>query len=174
MKRFPYAWHEVNLNFRLVVHSMKKEDNIFKLSNCTYPQNSSLSSKLFESHDLPLLRHEMGNNNSGFTSYQSHYQRGWEKCQNRNSRQNDCSSSIPFDFLFEKDPSKGRLLQKVFGLYLLACEVLLTFSAFSRGAGCTEHHPIPIYPFTTPCLQASGSTNQTLGDHWKLHQPWKL
>lgn len=62
------------------------------------------------------LRHEMGNKCSGFTNYQNNYQkRGGES--NRNSWQN-YYSSIMVDFLFEKDPSKGRLLQKVFGHYL--------------------------------------------------------
>lgn len=134
---------------------MRKGNKVFKLS--VVPTYRSKPILCCGSNDLNhvachvLLRHEMGTKCSGFTNYQSNYQKG-EGGNERNSRQNECSSSIVSDVLFEKDAREGRLLQKVFGHYLLVCEVPFTFSALSRGSGCDEHTPIPVYSFTTPCL----------------------
>ena len=57
-----------------------------------------------------LLRHEMGNKCSGFTSYQSNYQKGGTG-NNRNSRQNEYYSSISTSCLkrnrAKEDSSRG-------------------------------------------------------------------
>lgn len=57
-----------------------------------------------------LLRHEMGNKCSGFTSYQSNYQKGGAG-NNRNSRQNEYYSSISISSLkrnrAKEDSSRG-------------------------------------------------------------------
>ena len=74
-----------------------------------------------------LLRHERGHKCSGISSCQSNYQRGRrgeQKCQMQHY------ASVIVGFLFEKHPSEGRLLQKVFGRYLWCvrcCSLSLLF-----------------------------------------------
>lgn len=69
----------------------------------------------------------------------------------RNSRQKgECHTSVLVDLLSEKDPSKGRLLQKVFGHYLWHVKCHALSLLFSRGGGYEEHNPTPVCPFTTP------------------------
>lgn len=69
----------------------------------------------------------------------------------RNSRQKgECHTSVLVDLLSEKDLSKGRLLQKVFGHYLWHVKCHALSLLFSRGGGYEEHNPTPVCPFTTP------------------------
>lgn len=71
----------------------------------------------------------------------------------RNSMQKEgYHTSVIVDLLSEKDPSKGRLLQKVFGHYLWHVRCRSLSLLFSSGGEYDEHNPTPVGPFITLCL----------------------
>lgn len=120
-----------------------------------------------------LLRHETGNTCSGFTSYQSHYQKGegkYQKQQAEGGVSHQCHCGPPI----WKGPKQRKTPPEGFWTLPVACEVPLTFSAFFQRRWIWWAQPHPCRPLYHPLSLSPSSTKQTSGDSWKLHQPGSL